>query len=240
MFKSSTQTSFEISIKIKLSIFVMSLTLIYAINNYLSVIRLTETSMNVLTDMKSQEITWFTIKNQLSTLKRVMFALETSNRIKKTIKNELEIENKYFFSVARIEILKIDIFCKMMQIVFHAIENDEVDITTWRFIYVNDDLNDAIITNYIFMFKISDVYRDLYESSIIERNTTKSFELLTISFVLIMKNQIYDDVMHYIRLSELKFVNRFSYVTCILQAFFAFNRFAKMQNWTTNVVYKQH
>ena len=80
------------------------------------------------------------------------------------------------------------------------------------------------------MFKISNVYRDLYESFIIERNTTESFELFTISFVLIIKNQIYDDVMHYIRLSELKFVNRFSYVTCILQAFLASNRFAEMQN----------
>ena len=169
-----------------------------------------------------------------------MLASETSNKIKKTMQNKLEIENKYFFPVAKTTVLKIDIYCKIMQVVFHVIIENEVDISTWRFAYVNDDLNNAIIKEYIFMLRTSNIYRDLYESPRIQSSTTKNLELLRISLVLIEKNQIYRDVMHYINLIELKVVNRFSYVICMFETFFAFNRFTETQSWTTDVVYKQH
>ena len=240
MFTSSNQTSFEISIKIKFSTFAVSQILIYAINNYMSVVHLTKTSKNVSTNMTSRKMTWLTIEHQLATLKRVMFASETSNRIKKTMQNKFKIENKYFFFVAKTTILKIDIYCKIMQIVFHVIIKNEIDISTWRFVYVSDNLNNAIIKEYIFMLRISNIYRDLYESSRIQSSTTKNFGLLRISLVLIEKNQIYRDVMHYINLIELKIINRFSYVICMFEAFSASNRFTKTQNWTTDVVYKQH
>ena len=240
MFTSSNQTSFEISIKIKLSTFAISQILIYAINNYMSVVHFTKTSKNVSTNMTSREMTWFTIEHQLAILRRVVLASETSNRIRKTMQNKFEIENKYFFSVAKTTILKIDIYCKIMQVVFHVIIENEIDISTWRFVYVNDDLNNAVIKEYIFMLRISNIYRDLYESSRIQSSTTESFELLRISLVLIEKNQIYRNVMHYINLIELKIINRFSYVICMFEAFFAFNRFTETQSWTTDVVYRQH
>ena len=240
MFTSSNQTSFEISIKIRLSTFAVSQILIYAVNSYMSVVHFTETSKNVSADMTSRKMTWFTIEHQLATLRRVMLASETSNKIKKTMQNKLEIENKYFFFVAKTTILKIDIYCKIMQIVFHVIIKNEIDISTWRFVYVSDDLNNAIIKKYIFMLRISNIYRDLYESPRIQSSTTKNLELLRISLVLIEKNQIYRDVMHYINLIELKVVNRFSYVICMFETFFAFNRFTETQSWTTDVVYRQH
>ena len=240
MFTSSNQTNFEISIKIKFSTFAISQILIYVINNYMNVVHFTKTSKNVSTNMTSRKMTWFTIEHQLTIFKRVMFAFETLNKIKKTIQNKFEIENKYFFFVAKTTILKIDIYCKIMQIVFYIIIKNEIDISTWRFVYVNDDLNNAIIKKYIFMLKISNIYRDLYESFRIQSSTTKNFELFKIFFVLIEKNQIYRNVMHYINLIELKIINRFSYVICMFETFFAFNRFTKTQNWTIDVVYKQH
>ena len=70
--------------------------------------------------------------------------------------------------------------------------------------YVNYYIDNLIIKNHNFIFRIFNVYRVFYKSLIIRFNVTNNFKLFIISHTFFKNNYVYNETIYYFRIIIIK------------------------------------